>query len=106
MLYYTEFAMYIWDHSLPIINCMFSKCSVWKRGHAGKIEKRKQTFSTLPPPLPDAPTHTSCSTTFVLHATGLVDLEVAIVYELYLKYAQIMYQKVAVVHVWAVAHHS
>ena len=44
MAYYTEFAVYSWGRTSPIINCMLSKGGVWECNHIGKTEKESTHF--------------------------------------------------------------
>ena len=89
---------YIWN----MYKMAYRVCNVYL-GPYVTSHKEIKTFCTLSHPLPDTHTYitpTSCSTTFDLHATGLVDLRWPSFSSHTWNMHKIIYQKVSLVYVW------
>ena len=96
MAYCTEFAKYSWGYSSPIINCTYSKCGFWECSNVGMTEKESKHFVHCHIHFLTHPrTHHTHFLSYRFWFAGyrFSRLEVVIVFELYLKYAQIYVSK-------------
>ena len=103
MEYYVEFAMCSWEHSSPVINCMYSKCGIWECVRVSKTEKESKHFIQLPPHFLTHPQihHTHILSYHSWFACYRFDrLMVPIVLSYNWNIHKTMFQKVTVVHVW------